>query len=132
MYAECGGFMYLTRSIEVEGSTYEMVDLYPFETRMLPRRKALGYREIVLKEDSLLGRRGLKARGHEFHYSELVDGSRNVPTVFQVSSRKGMDPMVDGFRVHNVLAGYIHLHFGSNPEMAENLVDSSKKYRDKN
>jgi cobyrinic acid a,c-diamide synthase len=132
VYAECGGFMYLTRSIQVEGSTYEMVDLYPFETRMLPRRKALGYREVVLREDSLLGPRGLKARGHEFHYSELVDGSRDVPTIFQVSSRKDVDTLVDGFMVHNVLAGYIHLHFGSNPEMAANLVDSCKKFRDKN
>jgi len=48
-----------------------------------------------------------------------------------VSSRKGMDTVVDGFVVHNVLAGYIHLHFGSNPEVAANLVESCKKYQDR-
>ena len=128
IYAECGGFMYLTRSIQVEGGSYEMVDLYPVETRMLPRRKALGYREIILTEDSLLGPKGLSARGHEFHYSELVNGSKNLPSVFQVSNRKGMDTLGDGFVMHNILAGYIHLHFGSNPKMAANLVECCKKY----
>jgi cobyrinic acid a,c-diamide synthase len=132
IYAECGGFMYLTRSIQVEDSTYGMVGLYPFDTRMLPRRKALGYREVVLKKDSLLGPKGLRARGHEFHYSELVDESSDIPSLFRVSDRKGIDTVVDGFVVHNVLAGYIHLHFGSNPEIAANLVDSCKEYRDQN
>ena len=41
IFAECGGFMYLTRSIEVGDRTYPMVGLYPFSARMLPRRKAL-------------------------------------------------------------------------------------------
>jgi cobyrinic acid a,c-diamide synthase len=131
IYAECGGFMYLTRSIQVEDNTHRMVDLYPFETRMLPRRKALGYREVTLKENCILGPKGLKARGHEFHYSELVDGAGDIPGNFKVSNRKGIDTVVDGFVLHNVLAGYIHLHFGSNPEVAANLVDSCEKYQDR-
>jgi cobyrinic acid a,c-diamide synthase len=130
IYAECGGFMYLTRSIQVEGSSYDMVDLYPVETRMLPRRKALGYREIILTADSLLGPKGLSARGHEFHYSELVNGPGDLPAIFQVRNRKGIDTVGDGFLMHNVLAGYIHLHFGSNPKMAANLVECCKKYND--
>ena len=131
IFAECGGFMYLTRSIRVQNRTYGMVGLYPFETRMLPSRKALGYREVILRKDSLLGPKGLRVRGHEFHYSELVDRSRDIPNLFQVSSRRGIETVVDGFAVHNVLAGYIHLHFGSNPEVAANLVDSSRDYQEK-
>ncbi|UCE82512.1 MAG: cobyrinate a,c-diamide synthase [Deltaproteobacteria bacterium] len=130
IYAECGGFMYLTRSIEVEAQTYGMVGLYPVGTRMLSKRKALGYREVLLKEHSLLGPKGLRARGHEYHYSELIDDPGEIPDLFQVSDRMGVDTMPDGFMLHNVLAGYIHLHFGSNPETAANLVDSCKKYRD--
>jgi cobyrinic acid a,c-diamide synthase len=130
IYAECGGFMYLTRSILVEGRAHDMVGLYPFSTRMLSRRKALGYREVFLKEDSLLGPKGLRARGHEFHYSELIDEPVGIPDLFQVSDRGGIDTVADGFMVNNALAGYIHLHFGSNPEMAGNLVDRCKEYRD--
>jgi cobyrinic acid a,c-diamide synthase len=132
MFAECGGFMYLARSIEVEGRNYPMVEFYPFSTRMLPRRKALGYREVVLKEDCLLGPKGLKARGHEFHYSELTGDPGEVPDLFQLSSRKGIQVGTDGFMLNNTLAGYIHLHFGSNPATAAHFVDSCRKYQEKN
>jgi len=126
IFAECGGFMYLTRSIEVEKRDYPMVGIYPFRTRMLSRRKALGYREVVLNEDSLLGPKGLRARGHEFHYSELINGSSEIVNLYQVSNREGMEVGPDGFMVYNTLAGYIHFHFGSNPEMAANFVESCK------
>jgi cobyrinic acid a,c-diamide synthase len=129
IFAECGGFMYLTRSIEVEQRDYAMVGLYPFRTRMLPRRKALGYREVVLKKDSLLGPKGLKARGHEFHYSELINGRAEIADLYQVSNRKGMRAGPDGFMAYNTLAGYIHFHFGSNPEMAANFVESCREYK---
>jgi cobyrinic acid a,c-diamide synthase len=131
VFAECGGFMYLTRSIEVESQEYPMVGLYPFKTRMLSRRKALGYREVVLGKDSLLGPKGLKARGHEFHYSELINGSVEIAGLYQVSNREGMEVGADGFMVYNTLAGYIHFHFGSNLEMARNFVESCKEYQEK-
>ncbi len=130
IFAECGGFMYLTRSIEVEHRDYPMVGLYPFRTRMLSHRKALGYREVVLKKDSLLGPKGLRARGHEFHYSELINGTEEIADLYQVSNRKGMEVGPDGFMVYNALAGYIHFHFGSNPEMAANFVESCREYKD--
>jgi cobyrinic acid a,c-diamide synthase len=98
---------------------------------MLSHRKALGYREVVLKKDSLLGPKGLRARGHEFHYSELINGTEEIADLYQVSNRKGMEVGPDGFMVYNALAGYIHFHFGSNPEMAANFVDSCKKYQEK-
>jgi cobyrinic acid a,c-diamide synthase len=131
IYAECGGFMYLTRSIEMEDQDFAMVGLYPFGTRMLPRRKALGYREVMLEEDGLLGPKGLKARGHEFHYSELSEVPQGVPSLFKVANREGVDTLIDGYVIHNVVAGYIHLHFGSNPEVAASLVKSCREHRDK-
>ena len=128
IFAECGGFMYLTRSIEVEGKDYPMVGLYPFRTRMLHRRKALGYREVAFKKNSLLGPKGLRARGHEFHYSELINGTGEIAYLYQVSNRKGMAVGPDGFISFNTLGGYIHFHFGSNPEMAANFVESCRNY----
>ena len=129
IFAECGGFMYLTRSIEVEHRDYPMVGLYPFRTRMLSRRKALGYREVVLKKDSLLGPKGLRARGHEFHYSELIKGTVENADLYQVGNRKGVEVGPDGFMAYNTLGGYIHFHFGSNPEMAANFVESCREYK---
>ena len=131
IFAECGGFMYLTSSIEVEGRDYPMVGIYPFKTRMLSRRKALGYREVVLKKASLLGPQGLRARGHEFHYSELLDGTGGMDDLYQVSDRVGRTVGPDGFMVYNTLAGYIHFHFGSNPNMAAHFVDNCREYRNR-
>jgi len=69
LYAECGGFIYLTRGLEGEAQA-SFAGIFPVSTRMLPRRKALGYREVEFLADSVIGPKGTVARGHEFHYSE--------------------------------------------------------------
>ena len=128
IYGECGGFMYLCREIETfEKKHYPLVGLFPFTTRMLPHIRALGYREIRLKEDGPLGPAGLVARGHEFHYSEILGNeTEDFKRVYVVIGRK-MESIDKGFRFLNTLASYIHLHFGSNPEIAKNWVDFCAK-----
>ena len=73
IYAECGGMMYLSESIEtLEGVTFPMTGLLPFGTRMTPKRKVLGYVEVTLQQDTLWGQKGDTCRGHEFHYSDII------------------------------------------------------------
>ena len=79
IYAECGGLMTLSRFIDtIEGERYNMAGILPFGTRMLPRRKALGYTEVVLRRQCLLGGPGRVIRGHEFHYSEIVEPEQEL------------------------------------------------------
>ena len=74
VYAECGGLMYLAQGIECgDAARHKLVGLLPQWTRMLDRRKALSYVEVTLTRDSLFGKQGERLRGHEFHYSELLD-----------------------------------------------------------
>ncbi len=101
VYAECGGLMYLSRWIATsDGARHSMCGALPCGTRMLERRRALGYVEAELAEDSLWGASGSVARGHEFHYSELVgdptgkDGWRRVYRLTR--SRSGVRDM-EGF-----------------------------------
>ena len=143
VYAECGGFIYLSRGVTgvdpygpVSGEVSsgeglrEFVGIYPVCTRMLPRRKALGYREVELRAPSIIGPRGSEARGHEFHYSEMEDMPLEVERVYRVS--KGQSDLgVEGYRHKNCLASYIHLHFGSCPEMAAAFVESCRKHKGK-
>jgi cobyrinic acid a,c-diamide synthase len=89
---------------------------------MLMRRKALGYREVTFTADNPLGPQGTTARGHEFHYSEM-DLPDTVDTCYRLSRRGGEQLGVEGYRTGNVLGSYIHLHFGSNPQLAENFVN---------
>ena len=152
VYAECGGFIYLTRGVEtqctdethcnvethcnaslrnpgelVSASLQEFVGVFPVLTRMLTRRKALGYREVELTADSLLGPAGTVARGHEFHYSEIGPMPERIERGYQVR-RRGVDLGEEGFRYRNCLASYVHLHFGSNPGLAPSFVTACRAF----
>ena len=127
VYAECGGFIYLTEGVAAEGVTHRFTGVFPVLTRMLPRRKALGYREVELLADSIIGRKGSVARGHEFHYSEMEEMPAGVERLYSVS-RKGTYLGTEGYRYKNCLASYLHLHFGSSPRLAESLVGQCNEY----
>jgi len=131
VYAECGGFIYLSRGVNDprgdEELCHEFVGIFPVATRMLPRRKALGYREVELSSDSIIGPAGSVARGHEFHYSEMEAMPPEVARLYRVR-RAGVDLGMEGYRNRNCLASYIHLHFGSNPGMAEAFVNHCRNY----
>ena len=130
VYAECGGFMYLCEEIhDLSGDRHVMAGVFPFATRMLPKRKALGYREIRLIKDTFLGPAATTARGHEFHYSERIDASEGVETVYAVADRKGGSTAAEGHRRNRTIGSYIHLHFGSQPALAEHFVKTCLAYR---
>jgi len=126
-YAECGGFIYLTRGVRDQLLT-PLVGIFPVATRMLPRRKALGYREVMLIGDSILGPAGTVARGHEFHYSEMEEMPHEVERLYQVR-KNGTVIGVEGFRYRYCLASYQHLHFGSCPEMANAFVNNCATFK---
>lgn len=127
VYAECGGFIYLTRGVAADAATAPFVGVFPVTTTMLPRRKALGYREVELLADGIIGRKGSLARGHEFHYSEMEEMPAGVERLYRVS-RKGIRLGAEGYRYKNCLASYLHLHFGSSPRLAESLVGQCREY----
>lgn len=131
VYAECGGFIYLTEGVRGDVSVHDnhvnsadptpdsgnlipFVGIFPVTTRMLPRRKALGYREIVMTRSTIIGRKGTVARGHEFHYSEMEEMPAAVERLYHVR-KSGADLGMEGYRINNCLASYVHLHFGSSP-----------------
>jgi len=125
VYAECGGLIYLSEGLEDAG---DFVGAFPARARMLPKRKALGYRQVETGADSLIGPAGTCARGHEFHYSELGALPDSIDRHYRVT-RQGRELAVEGYRYRNCLASYIHLHFGSNPAIAPAIVDACKAYR---
>lgn len=128
VYAECGGFIYLSRGVAAEDSSVsEFVGIFPVTTRMLPRRKALGYREVMLERETVLGPQGFVARGHEFHYSEMEPMPERVARCYRVR-RRGEDGEPEGYLSGSCLASYIHLHFGSCPEIAVNFVEACRKF----
>ncbi|MEN6437225.1 MAG: cobyrinate a,c-diamide synthase [Syntrophobacter sp.] len=127
VYAECGGLMTLGRFIDsVDGRRVPMAGILPFGTRMLGRRRALGYTEVILRKTCLFGEPGMSIRGHEFHYSEIVGDPEHEPGLelaYELRARKFEQTRNEGFMAGSVLASYIHLHWGSAPEAARGFVD---------
>jgi cobyrinic acid a,c-diamide synthase len=117
--------MALGRFIDtIEGERFPMAGVLPFGTSMLPRRKALGYTEVVLERECLLGNPGAHIRGHEFHYSEItgLEEAQGIKFAYGLRGRKYEAGRPEGYQAGSVLASYVHLHWGSAPEAAYNFV----------
>ncbi len=125
VYAECGGFMFLGESIkDLEGREHTMAGIFPVKAVMEHSLRSLGYREVVTLSDSPLGPKGTISRGHEFHYSHMYGTPKDpiLTAAYAVGSRKGGQGFKEGFIRQNTLGSYVHLHWGSNPEIPRNFV----------
>ncbi len=133
IYGECGGFMFLCASLTGmdETSNFNMSGCFDFNISMSKRLRSLGYREITLKDDTIIGKKGAKLRGHEFHYSSLINPQTNIANVYQTSSRAGQKITLKGFQVNKTFGSYLHVHFGSNPDCARHFVETCKAFKDK-
>lgn len=124
VYAECGGLMYLARSITVEGTTRRMVGAIPGDVVMRERPVGRGY--VVLEEtpDFPWPPRGdgRVARAHEFHYASLENLSPDVRCGYRVVRGHGIDGERDGVVVRNVLASFAHLRSTPGRDWAARFV----------
>ena len=94
IFAECGGLMYLGRSIEATpGARYSMAGVFPWRSRMLKKRKALGYREVTVARDCPVAKEGWAVRGHEFHYSEISRPPSGVKDSFSTAMKRCAVPL---------------------------------------
>lgn len=122
IYAECGGLMYLAAALEdLQAVAHPMVGLLPATVRMHPRTLSLGYTEAAFTADTPLGPAGTLARGHEFHYSTLDPVPETVPRVYRLYRRRGGE-RAEGYLIGGTLMSYVHLHFASNPQLADHFV----------
>ena len=127
VYAECGGFMYLTSGIRTtQGQYFPMVSIYPTVVRMLSRLSAMGYTEVDVASTAG-GLPALRLRGHELHYSKSEHDIAHdaIKTIYQVRKRLTGTPRSEGYNYNRCLASYVHRHFGSNATFAECLVSGA-------
>jgi cobyrinic acid a,c-diamide synthase len=128
VYAECGGLMYVGRSLRnFDGRKHPMVSVLPLDTEMDKNYLAIKYVEVETTAETLLGPQGTKARGQEFHQSRLVS-SHTDNGCYRVTTNAGK-VFSEGFKRANVLASYIHLHFKSNPSIPAHFVSRCLEYR---
>lgn len=110
MYAECGGLMYLARSIEWHGERREMVGAIDADVVMHQRPTGRGYVRLEAQADHPWGlAAGAEIRAHEFHYSSLEGLDAGIRYAYRVRRGFGIDGAHDGIVAGNILASYTHL-----------------------
>lgn len=111
IWAECGGLIFLCRSIHWQGNRYPMAGVFPADIKVDPKPAGHGYEEVLVDQPNPFLPTGTILRGHEFHYSKLVDAdSGNTDTIFHVNRGTGLGRERDGLIYNNVVASYLHLH----------------------
>jgi cobyrinic acid a,c-diamide synthase len=128
-YAECGGLMYLCEQItDFEGQSWSMVGVLP-TTTVMEKRLTVGYRQAIALQDSPLLLIGTTVWGHEFHHSQLTATPEKPLFELRGYDQKGQrKATVEGWRVHQVHASYVHLHWGGRPEIAAQFLQRCQQF----
>jgi cobyrinic acid a,c-diamide synthase len=125
IWGECGGLVYLGRSLEVSGRRYAMCDVLPAESMMSGSIQGLGYVDGTCVNGPFLSIRGEGIRGHEFHYSScLPDGDARLG--IELTRGRGIVDGCDGLYEHATCAGYSHVYFSD--RFGRGLVDAARTY----
>ncbi|HSA98727.1 MAG TPA: cobyrinic acid a,c-diamide synthase, partial [Candidatus Nitrosotenuis sp.] len=126
IYAECGGLMYLTKSIEYGSKKYPTVGLFDAET-VMEKKMTLNYTKARVISDCIVAKRSAELLGHEFHYSELRSIPRDSKFAYGLSVGVGIDDKKDGLTEYDTLASYMHLYFDRG-NYSKNFVNNCVKF----
>lgn len=122
--AECGGFLYLHRELEdMEGRSHPMAGVLDARAYRTPRLGRFGYITLSAREDTAFLPAGESVRGHEFHYFESEDCG-DALRAQKPTSNRGWDC---GHSRGNLLMGFPHLYYPSNPKLIERFLRACAK-----
>jgi cobyrinic acid a,c-diamide synthase len=130
VYAECGGLMYLSRSLRIDDTTYPMVGVFPVDTVLERNPQGHGYLRVEVSAANPFYPVGTVLTGHEFHYSyitRLQDCTASY--VFRVVRGHGMGGAQDGICIGNALGTYLHVHALGEPLWAAGILTRAAEYR---
>lgn len=129
VYAECGGLMYLTKSItDFNGRSYRMAGVFSGKT-VMTRRLCLNYTLAKVRKNHLLADSNTKLRGHEFHYSKIVEVPSDAVFAYDMEKGYGIDGKHDAWVLYNTFASYMHVHFACSLKPVRNFIAYCQKYR---
>jgi len=159
VYAECGGLMYLGKSIALKNKTYPMAGVLPITFSLEEKPQAHGYTILKAVKTNPYFSKDIVLKGHEFHYSRVLDikeipisrltkennkenppipplskggkggFSEQIYMAFKVKRGRGIKNNMDGICYKNVLATYTHLHALGTTEWAEGLIKCAREFK---
>jgi len=118
IYAECGGMMYLGKSMISENNeAFEMVNYFDFESTIANKKLHLGYRTSRVNE--------VVFKGHEFHYSSLVNDNETTIEVV-ITNARGGETTTKIHKKNKVMGSYVHHYFGTSEKLLQ-LINQINK-----
>ena len=129
-YAECGGLMYLSQSVNWKGKESQMVGAIPAEIIMNEKPQGRGYISLEQTEDVLWKKNEANTHiyAHEFHYSGFKDISKlesnsEIKYAYEMKRGSGITGVHDGLIYKNLLANYAHLRDTSKYHWVSEFVE---------
>ena len=130
IYAECGGLMFLGERLVLEERTYPMTGVLPISFGFSPRPQGHGYTVVQVTEVNPYFAVGTELRGHEFHYSKVIEWhGQPEDMAFAMQRGRGIAEGRDGLCRGSVLATYTHIHALGAPHWAPALVQAACGFR---
>lgn len=136
VYAECGGLMYLGKSIVIDGRTYPMTGIFPFIFSLEKKPQAHGYSIAEVRKSNPFYPEGAVLKGHEFHYSRVINPEAasefnvgNIYFAFGMKRGEGITDKLDGLCYKNVLATYTHTHALGTPEWTSGMIKKAAEHK---
>ncbi len=125
-YAECGGLMYLARSLSWNDQTFEMAGVIEGDVRMHTRPIGRGYVKLEETQDCpwpISQSSDSEIPAHEFHHSSLHNLPENTRFAYKILRGHGIDGKRDGLVTYNLLASYAHFRDVENNHWAQRFID---------
>lgn len=130
IYAECGGLIYLGKSLVLNQKAHRMAGVLPLSFGFSKRPQGHGYTILRVSRPNPYFEMGTQIKGHEFHYSSITNWEGQAENlVMDMERGAGLWEKHEGFLYKNVLALYTHIHALGTPQWADALVRNARKWR---
>lgn len=130
IYAECGGLMYLCKALITEEGSFPMIGIFPLTLNMFKKPQAHGYVIAQVVEDNPFYEKGVKIKGHEFHYSRVIEHDELPQMCFTMARGQGIINSRDGVIYKNTIGTYVHVHALGCEEWIKGILKRAKIYKE--
>lgn len=111
IFAECGGFIYLGKSININGKIHQLSGIFDLHFEMKEHLQMLGYVSSTFERDNIFFSKDKQYLGHQFRYSKIEKGSEDFVASVE---RLGKDvAFSDGCLKNNCFGSYTHFNFST-------------------
>jgi cobyrinic acid a,c-diamide synthase len=129
VYAECGGLIFLGRSIILNDNEYPLAGVFPVTFTLSSKPQAHGYSTFTVEKANSFYPLGTRIKGHEFRYSivQQWDGATE-DLVLKMERGAGFHEGRDGLVKNNVLALYTHVLATGTPQWVTGFIAAARAY----